>query len=97
VRERQRQEEQERARFVELAEATGVEPAAAERFLERLKELQPTLESRLSVIEKTLEGTPDEKRQQMEAAIRAELEQHATEILGDKAREFIEKLNQGRP
>lgn len=97
LQEQQRHEEQERARFVELAGTMGVEPAAAERFLERLKELQPTLEPRLAELEQSLPGTPDEKRQQMEAVLRAELEQQATDILGDKGREFIEKLMRERP
>lgn len=93
--EQERREQEQRARFTEIAEAVGVESAAAERFMDRLKELQPTLESRFTELEKTLTGTPEEKKSQMQAAVKAELEAQAVAIMGDKGRDFLRKMDDG--
>lgn len=92
--EEQRQEHQARAEFAGLAQSVGVDEAAANRFYERMKELQPQLQPRFDELEKSLGGTPEEKKKQMEAAITAELEQHAVEIMGEKGRDFIQKLKE---
>jgi hypothetical protein len=88
----QRREQQERLRIAAMAEGVGVDAAAAGRFLDRLKEVQPTMNARFTDLEKTLTGTPEEKHRQMQAAVQAELEKLAVETLGEKGRDLARKL-----
>lgn len=98
-REEARHEEQARREFAAVAEKAGVAGEDADRFFQRLKELQPGLESRFEELEKQLTGTPEEKHKQLQATVEAELEQIAVEIMGEKGREFVRQMKEreGRP
>lgn len=60
--------------------------------MNHLKALQPTLESRFTELERTLTGTPEERKRQLETAMKAELEQQAVEVLGAQGRELVRRL-----
>lgn len=90
--EEQRHEEQERARLAAVAADAGIAAPDAERFLDHLKALQPTLESHFTELERTLTGTPEERKRQLETAMKAELEKQAVEVLGDRGRELVRRL-----
>ena len=92
ARQREQSEEQERARFAEIVAPAGVSAEDATRFMNRLKELEPVLGPKFDAMEKTLTGTPEEKQQQMKAAIRVELEKAATEIFGTKGTAVVDKM-----
>jgi hypothetical protein len=96
-RERQRREGEEQARFTEIAATAGISADDASRFLERLKALEPTLRPRLEAFEKQLTGTPEERRQQIDAAVTAELEKVATEILGDRGPALVRAMKERQP
>jgi hypothetical protein len=94
--ERKRQElqdkERERVRVTNLAVEAGVALENANRFFDRITELQPFMQEKFENLEKTLTGTPEEKQKRMEAEVRAELERLAREFMGDKGKEFVDKL-----
>ena len=94
ARENQSGEERARAKLTEMAASIGVTADDAMRFMDRLQELGPVLGPKFEEFEKSLTGTPEEKRKQMQAVIRAEMEKVATEIVGDKGRALVEKLTQ---
>lgn len=91
LQEEQRHEQQERARLATLAESVGVSADAANQFMDRIKERQPEIEAKFKSLENSLTGTPEEKQKLMEAAIKAELEKQAVEIMGEKGRDFVQK------
>jgi len=80
------------ARLTEMAASVGIAEADAKRFFDRLKELEPILEPKFKEMEKSLTGTDEEKRKQMDAFAKAELGKIATEIIGEKGRALIEKM-----
>ncbi len=94
--ERKRQElqdkERERARMNNLAVEAGVSLENANRFFDRITELQPVLQEKFDNLEKTFSGTPEEKQKRMEPEVRAELERIARETIGDKSTELLDKL-----
>jgi hypothetical protein len=92
IRQQQRDKERERARMNNLALEAGVPVENANRFFDRITELEPVLKEKFENLEKTLTGTPEEKQKRMEVEVRAELEGIARETIGDKSREFIDKL-----
>ena len=94
AQEQARSEQEAREMMRELAAAAGVEEATANQFFDRIKEMQTTLDTRLKALEESLTGTPEERRKQMDAAVKAELEQVAVEIMGEKGREFIQKIEE---
>lgn len=85
-------EQRARAELAEVAASVGIPEADARRFFERLNELRPVLEPKLNDMEKNLTGTDAEKRKQMEAAIRAELETIAVEMMGEQGKALVEKM-----
>lgn len=88
-------EENERralAQFTELATGVGIAEADARRFFDRLKELEPVLGPRFEAMEKSLTGTAEEKRKQMDAFAKAELGKIAVEMLGEKGPALIEAM-----
>ena len=91
----QRQEQEERARLAAIAESVGVSVDDANRLLDQLEDQQPVWEARFKELEATLSGSPQEKATQMEAAVRAELEEQAVAIMGDKGRDFVRKAFRG--
>jgi hypothetical protein len=91
-RQQQRDKEKERLRVTNLALEAGIPAENANRFFDRITELQPDLQEKFENLEKTLTGTPEEKQKRMETQVRAELERLAKEIIGDKSTEFIDKL-----
>ena len=90
--EQARQEQQQRDKFAAVAESAGISADDANRFFDRLKEAQKELQPRMEALEKSLTGTPQEKEQQMQAAMQAELDKLATETLGDKGPAVVKKL-----
>jgi hypothetical protein len=79
-----------------MAAEVGVSAEEAIRFYQRLKELEPTLDTKFKEMEKNLTGTPQEKQKQMQAAIQAEMERVAVEIMGEAGRALIEKMDKKR-
>jgi hypothetical protein len=92
--ERQKEEAQReqrgRVQFAAKAEVAGFNADDANRFYDRI--VDPALQTKLSDMEKSLIGTTAEKKQQMTAVMKAELEKIAAEIFGEKGPEFIQKL-----
>ena len=89
---REQAEQREMARLTDMAVSVGVPAESAARFMSRLKELEPILKPKFEEMEKNLTCTPEEKKKQMEAAVRAELEKIAVETMGEKGRDVVEKL-----
>ena len=79
-----------------LAVDAGVDEPAARRFFDRLKSSEAELRQKFDALEKSLPGTAEEKRRQMEAAMEAELTRLAVETMGEKGRTVVEKMKQGR-
>ena len=92
----QEQQEQSRQRLVTLAVDAGVDEPGARRFFDRLKSSEAELRQKFHALEKSLTGTAEEKRRQMEAAMEAELTRLAVETMGEKGRTVVEKMKQGR-
>src|SRR5262249_2730207 len=80
--EQARDEQRVRDQFATAAVEVGVDPAAAQRFFDRVKEMKPDLDAKFSEIEKSLSGTPAEKKKQMEAAVKAEFQKLAIDTMG---------------
>lgn len=93
-RERERREQEEQARLARIAATAGVSAEDATRFLDRLKALQPELQPRLEAFEKELTGTPEERRRQMDAAVTAELDKVAVEVLGNRGPAFVRAMKE---
>ncbi len=91
-REEAENERREAARLSEMAASVGIAEAEARRFFDRLKELEPVLKPKFEAMEKSLTGTDEEKRRQMDTFAKAELRPIAVEIMGEKGPAFIEKL-----
>lgn len=91
--------ELERARQQLQAQAAAVGVAAedANRFFDRLRELEPVMQKKFEELEKNLGGTPEEKAAQMKTAVRAEFESAARQILGDKAPVLVQKILEKEP
>jgi hypothetical protein len=75
-----------------MAASVGIAETDAQRFFDRLKELEPTLGPKFEGIERSLTGTDEEKRKQMDAFIKAELGRIAAETVGEKGAALIEKM-----
>ena len=85
-------EERSRVRLTEVAASVGIAEADARRFLDRLKELEPTLKPKFDAMKKSLTGTVEEKRKQMDTFAKAEIGTIAVEILGEKGKALVEKM-----
>jgi hypothetical protein len=85
-------EKHELARLTDMAASVGIAEADAQRFFDRLKELRPVLEPQFEEMEKSLTGTDEEKRKQMDIFAKAELGRIAVEIIGEKGLALIEKM-----
>jgi hypothetical protein len=85
--------ERERDEIAAVATSVGVATEDANRFFDRLKELEPELSPKFEKFEKDFKGTGEERTKAMKAAIKAELERIATEFMGDKAHAFVEKMD----
>lgn len=88
-------EQRDLAQFTEMAASVGIAEADAKRFFDRLTELRPVLEPKFEEMEKSLTGTDEEKRKQMDTFIKAELGRIAVEIIGGKGTALIEKMAEG--
>jgi len=82
----------ERARIAEVGASVGVSAEDAGRFFDRIKQQQKGLSQRLAEMEKSLTGSAEEKRRQMQAAVEEELNKLAIETLGDKGPALVQKL-----
>ena len=85
-------EQRERVQLTEMAASVGIAKADAQRFLDRLKELEPILQPMFDAMEKSLTGTQEEKRKQMDAFAKTELGKIAVEMLGEKRGALVEKM-----
>lgn len=81
-----------RAQVVEVAESVGIGVEDADRFFNRIKELQPVLEPKFNELQKKLTGTDEEKQTQLKVAMQAEFEKIAVETLGEKGRALVKKM-----
>lgn len=94
---RQRKEEKERMRLREqtrltkLANEVGIDQDLAIRFFNRLEQEMPVLEKEFEVIAKSMDGSL-EKAEEFKAAVHAEFNKLAVEILGEKGPELVKKL-----
>jgi hypothetical protein len=86
-------QERERDQLAAVAESVGVAADVANRFFDRMVQLQPELQRKFEQLEKDLKGTEEEKAQAMNAAVTAELEHMAADFMGAKAHAFVEKLD----
>ncbi len=90
-RERQQREAEGRARSIAEITEIGATEEEAGKLLDRLMALQPKMDARAK--EMLPENPAPEQRQAFEAVIKAELEQAATEIMGEaKAKKLIKKF-----
>jgi len=87
-------EQESRTEFESLALSVGISAEDAERLYERMKELGPELDAKFEQMEKSLSGTPEEKNQQRRAAVKSEMEKLAIEIVGEKGRELVKKIEE---
>ncbi len=92
--ETERNEQEVREMAESLAAEVGIPAAEVNRFMDRMINEQATLSARLAELEKTLAGTPEERQRQMQEAVEAELEQMAVEAMGEKGRDFVQKLKE---
>jgi hypothetical protein len=90
-RQRQEDEQRERAKLAALAESVGIAEEDANRFLDRLKELEPAMQKKFEELEKSLDGS-EAKSKALKDAIQAELERVAVETLGEKGRDLVRKM-----
>jgi hypothetical protein len=90
--EEERDMEQLHTHISDLAAEVGVPDQNADRFFDRLKELLPILKPKFDEMEKGLTGTEEEKKQQMEAAVKTELGKLAQETMGEQGPALLEKL-----
>lgn len=90
-RQRQVSEQQERARMAAVAETVGINGDDANRFMDRLKELEPAMQKKFDELEKSLDGN-ENKSKLMQDAVQAELERVAVETLGEKGRDLVKKM-----
>jgi hypothetical protein len=93
--EKQRQEESEQqalADLTEMADVVGISAEDARAFFERMKELRPELEAQFAELEQSLTGTPEEQKSQRDKVARELLEGIATDVLGEKGRELVDKI-----
>jgi len=81
-----------RTQLAEVAESVGIGVEDADRFFNRIKELQPVLEPKFAELQKKLAGTDEEKHNQLKVAMQAEFEKIAVETIGEKGRELVKKL-----
>ena len=75
-----------------MAASIGIAEADAQRFFDRVKELEPIFKAKFAATEKSLSGTEEEKRKQMDALAKAELGEIAVEIIGAKGEALIRKM-----
>lgn len=88
----QRNKERIRAELIDLAGSVGIAEANAQRFFDRLMELEPVLKAQFDAMERNLTGAGEEKLKQEEAAMKAELKKIAVETLGEKGKALVEKV-----
>ena len=86
------EEQSRRAQLTEMAASVGIAEADAQRFFDRIMELQPILKSKFDAVEKSLTSTEEEKRKQMDELAKAELGEIAVEIIGAKGEALIRKM-----
>jgi hypothetical protein len=82
----------ERARLAQVGASLGITAEAAGRFFDRVQEQQDALVQKFEEMQKSLAGTPEEKRRQMQAAMQEELSKLAIETLGDKGPALVQKM-----
>ena len=85
-------EQRSRDELVQKAAEAGVGAEAANRFMTRIKELEPILKAKFDEVEKNLTGTPEEKQKQMEALIKPDLDKIAIETMGEKGPAVVLKM-----
>ena len=85
--------ERERDQIAAAAASVGVAAEDANRFFNRLKQLEPELGPRFEQLERDFKGPDEEKAKAKRAAIKAEIERIATEFMGAKAHAFVEKMD----
>jgi hypothetical protein len=92
LREEASNQQQALAELTHMAASVGLGAEDAQRFFDRLLELQPELEKQMTEFEQSLTGTAEEKRKQTEVAARTLMENLAVETLGEKGRDLVDKL-----
>ena len=92
LREEAASQQQALAELTTMAQSVGLDADDAQRFFDRLLELQPELERQMTEFEQSVTGTQEEKQKQTEAAARALMESIAVETLGDKGRDLVDKM-----
>ena len=91
-RQKDEAEQRRRQEMIDKAVEAGVSADVAGRFIDRLKASQADLNQKFNEMEKSLSGTQEEKRKQMEAAIKAELDAMAIETMGERGPSVVEKI-----
>jgi len=91
-RESAERDEQVHSDMVGALTKSGATADEAERFISKLKELQSTSGPRFEAMQKNLTGTPEEKEKFMKAAVVAELNQIATEIMGARGSGIVDQF-----
>jgi len=81
-----------RRQLAEMAEKAGVSVEDANRFFDRIKELEPILKPKFDEMEKNFTGTSEEKERRMKSAVQTEFEKIAVETIGEKGRELVKKM-----
>lgn len=82
----------ERARLAQVGASLGITAEATGRFFDRVQEQQDALVQKFEEMQKSLAGTPEEKRRQMQAVMQEELSKLAIETLGDKGPALVQKM-----
>jgi hypothetical protein len=85
-------EERNRAQLAKMAASVGIAEADARQFYDRLQELGPILKPKFDAMKKSLIGTEEEKRKQMDTFVTAEIGKIAVEIVGEKGKALVEKM-----
>jgi hypothetical protein len=82
----------ERARLAQVGASLGITAEATGRFFDRVEEQQDALVQKFEEMQKSLAGTPEEKRRQMQAVMQEELSKLAIETVGDKGPALVQKM-----
>ena len=82
----------ERARLAQVGASLGIPAEATDRFFDRIKQQQQTLGQKFEELHNSLAGSPEEKQQQMRAAIQEELNKIAIQTVGDKGPALVQKM-----
>jgi hypothetical protein len=86
-------QQQALADLTNMAASVGLGAEDAQRFFDRLLELQPELDQQMTELARSLTGTPEEKQKRMQEAVRGVLETIAVDTLGEKGRALVDKLD----